>query len=71
MKVIKVFKIVSIIFGVFKFGLLFFVEKKIINGMRWIIYGIVIVLFFFKILVYICFLINVCRNYKISNYIIF
>lgn len=28
MKVIKVFKIVSIIFGVFKFGLLFFVEKK-------------------------------------------
>lgn len=71
MKVIKVFKIVSIIFGVFKFGLLFFVEKKIINGMRWIIYGIVIVLFFFKILVNICFLINVCRNYKISNYIIF
>lgn len=28
MKVIKVFKIVSIIFGVFKFGLLFFVEKN-------------------------------------------
>lgn len=71
MKVTKAPKIVSIISGVFKPGLLFPAEKKIINGMRWIIYGIVTASFSFKIPANICLLTNVCRNYKTSNYIIF
>lgn len=70
MKVTKAPKIVSIISGVFKPGLLFPAEKNHKwNVMYYIWHRYSVILS--KIPVYICLLTNVCRNYKTSNYTIF